>query len=288
MATMARPLRLEYEGAVYHITSRGNARESIFLDEGDRARFLEVLADVVDRYDWICHAYCLMTNHYHLLIETPEAGLSQGMQLLNGVYTQWFNRRHDRVGHLLQGRFKAILVEKESQLLELARYVVLNPVRAKMVRSVRDWPWSSYRATAGQTEVPEFLTVDWVLSQCDPDQGHAVRAYRRFIRQGRGINVWDELRAGALLGTDGFVDQLRPLLKEKPLDPEYRKRERFAARPSLEELFRDVSDKATRNERIYQAVRVHHYTLREVGDYVGLLYSTISMIAKRVHETMKS
>jgi putative transposase len=288
MATMARPLRLEYEGAVYHITSRGNARENIFLDEGDRARFLEVLADVVDRYDWICHAYCLMTNHYHLLIETPDAGLSQGMQLLNGVYTQWFNRRHDRVGHLLQGRFKAILVEKESQLLELARYVVLNPVRAKMVRSVRDWPWSSYRATAGQTEVPEFLTVDWVLSQCDPDQGHAVRAYRRFIRQGRGINVWDELRAGALLGTDGFVDQLRPLLKEKPLDPEYRKRERFAARPSLEELFRDVSDKATRNERIYQAVRVHHYTLREVGDYVGLLYSTISMIAKRVHETMKS
>jgi len=279
---------LEYEGAVYHITSRGNARESIFLDEGDRARFLEVLADVVDRYDWICHAYCLMTNHYHLLIETPDAGLSQGMQLLNGVYTQWFNRRHDRVGHLLQGRFKAILVEKESQLLELVRYVVLNPVRAKMVRSVRNWPWSSYRATAGQTEVPEFLTVDWVLSQFDPDRERAVRAYRRFIRQGRGINVWDELRAGALLGTDGFVDQLRPLLKEKPLDPEYRKRERFAARPSLEELFRDVSDKVTRNERIYQAVRVHHYTLREVGDYVGLLYSTISMIAKRVHETMKS
>ena len=279
---------MEYEGAVYHITSRGNARESIFLDEGDRARFLEVLADVVDRYDWICHAYCLMTNHYHLLIETPDAGLSQGMQLLNGVYTQWFNRRHDRVGHLLQGRFKAILVEKESQLLELVRYVVLNPVRAKMVRSVRNWPWSSYRATAGQTEVPEFLTVDWVLSQFDPDRERAVRAYRRFIRQGRGINVWDELRAGALLGTDGFVDQLRPLLKEKPLDPEYRKRERFAARPSLEELFRDVSDKVTRNERIYQAVRVHHYTLREVGDYVGLLYSTISMIAKRVHETMKS
>ena len=157
---MARPLRLEYEGALYHVTSRGNARESIFLDEGDRSRFLEILADVVDRYGWICHAYCLMTNHYHLLIETPSAGLSRGMQLLNGVYTQWVNRRHDRVGHLLQGRFKAILVEKESHLLELARYVVLNPVRAKMVRSVRAWRWRSYRATAGQTEVPEFLTVD--------------------------------------------------------------------------------------------------------------------------------
>jgi len=284
---MARPLRLEFEGALYHITSRGNASESIFLNDGDRVRFLEILADVVDRFGWICHAYCLMTNHYHLLIETPDANLSRGMHLLNGTYTQWFNHRHDRVGHLFQGRFKAILVEKESYLLELVRYVVLNPVRAKMVRGVRDWPWSSYRATAGQTEVPEFLTIGWVLSQFDPDRERAVRAYRRFIRQGRGICVWDELRAGSLLGSDGFVDRLRPLLKEQPLDPEYRKRERFAARPSLEELFGDVTDKATRNERIYQAVRVHHYTLREVGDHVGLLYSTISLIAKRVHETMK-
>jgi len=285
---MARPLRLEFEGALYHITSRGNARESIFLDNGDRARFLEILGDVVDRFGWICHAYCLMTNHYHFLIETPDADLSHGMHLLNGVYTQWFNHRHDRVGHLFQGRFKAILVEKDTHLLELVRYVVLNPIRAKTVRSVRDWPWSSYRATAGQAEAPGFLTIGWILSQIDLDPERAVRAYRRFVQQGRGIHVWDELRAGSLLGTDGFVDQLRPLLKEKPVDPEYRKRERFAARPSLEELFGDVTDKATRNERIYQAVRVHHYTLREVGDHVGLLYSTISVIAKRVHEKMKS
>ena len=285
---MARPLRLEFEGALYHITSRGNARESIFLDNGDRARFLEILGDVVDRFGWICHAYCLMTNHYHLLIETPDADLSRGMHLLNGVYTQWFNHRYDRVGHLFQGRFKAILVEKDTHLLELVRYVVLNPIRAKTVRNVRDWPWSSYRATAGQTEAPGFLTIGWVLSQFDPDPERAVRAYLRFVQQGRGVHVWDELRAGSLLGTDGFVDQLRPLLKEKPVDPEYRKRERFAARPSLEVLFGDVTDKATRNERIYQAVRVHHYTLREVGDHVGLLYSTISVIAKRVHEKMKS
>ena len=285
---MARPLRLEFEGALYHITSRGNARESIFLDNGDRARFLEILGDVVDRFGWICHAYCLMTNHYHLLIETPDADLSRGMHLLNGVYTQWFNHRYDRVGHLFQGRFKAILVEKDTHLLELVRYVVLNPIRAKTVRNVRDWPWSSYRATAGQAEAPGFLTIGWILSQFDLDPERAVRAYRRFVQQGRGVHVWDELRAGSLLGTDGFVDQLRPLLKEKPVDPEYRKRERFAARPSLEELFGDVTDKATRNERIYQAVRVHHYTLREVGDHVGLLYSTISVIAKRIHEKMKS
>jgi len=130
---------------------------------------------VFERFGLICHAHCLMSNHYHLLIETPRANLSRGMQLLNGVYTQWFNRQHERVGHLFQGRFKAILVEKESHLLELARYIVLNPVRAKMVRGVRDWPWSSYRTTSGQSDVPEFLTVDWILSQFDPDRARAVR-----------------------------------------------------------------------------------------------------------------
>jgi putative transposase len=285
---MARPLRLEYEGALYHITSRGNALEKIFLNDEDRGRFLNVLGDVVVRCGWICHAYCLMSNHYHLLIETPDANVSRGMHLLNGVYTQWFNRRHHRVGHLLQGRFKGILVEKESHLLELARYVVLNPVRAKMVRSARDWLWSSYRATAGQTEAPEFLTTSWIRSQFDPDPARAVLAYRKFVRQGREIGVWGELRAGAFLGTDAFVDQLRPLLREKPLDPGYLSRERFVARPSLEKLFADVPDKPARNDRIYQAVRVHHYTLREVGDHVGLLYSTISVIAKRVAEVKTS
>ena len=279
---------MEYEGAVYHVTSRGNAREDIFLDNRDRSRFLEMLGDVVARYGWICHAYCLMTNHYHLLIETPEANLSRGMHLLNGVYTQWFNRRHKRVGHLLQGRFKAILVEKESHLLELARYIVLNPVRAKMVRSVRDWPWDSYRATSGQSDVPEFLTVDWVLSQFDPERTRAVRAYRHFVHQGKEVDVWEELQAGMFLGTDAFMKQLKPLLAEKPVDPEIRRGERFAARPSLEDLFSGISDEATRNERIHQAVRVYHYTLREVGDSLGLHFSTISIIAKRVDEAKKN
>ncbi len=217
-----------------------------------------------------------MSNHYHLLIETPDANLSRGMQFLNGVYTQWFNRQHHRVGHLVQGRFKGILVEKESYLLALARYIVLNPVRAKMVQGVCDWPWSSYRATSGQATVPDFLTIDWILSQFDSNRGSAICAYRKFVRQGLGIDIWKELRAGAFLGTDAFMDQLRPLFKEKPIDPDYRKRERFAARPRLEELFAGVSDKATRNERICQAVRCHHYKLREVGDHLGLHFSTIS------------
>jgi hypothetical protein len=132
--------------------------------------------------------------------------------------------------------------------------------------------------------VPEFLTVDWILSQFGPDRARAVRAYCRFVSQGKGVNVWEELRAGAFLGTDAFVKQLKPLLAEKPPDPEIRKEERLAARPSLEELFSGISDEATRNERIRQAVRAYHYKLREVGEFLGLHFSTISVIAKRASE----
>jgi len=146
---MTRPLRLEFSGALYHVTSRGDGREAIFLDNEDREIFLGVLSSVCERFNWCVHAYCLMDNHYHLLIETPDANLSKGMRQLNGVFTQSFNRKHKRVGHVFQGRYKAIIVQKESYLLELARYIVLNPVRAGMVRSAKDWPWSSYRKTAG-------------------------------------------------------------------------------------------------------------------------------------------
>jgi len=130
---MARPLRLEFAGALYHVTSRGNRREEIYLDDQDRRRFLTLLAEVCERFNWRVHAYCLMSNHYHLLIETPDANLSRCMRQVNGVHTQAANRRHGQVGHVFQGRFKALLVQKESYLLELARYVILNPVRAGMV-----------------------------------------------------------------------------------------------------------------------------------------------------------
>lgn len=132
---MARPLRIEFNGALYHVTSRGDRHEAIHEDDKDRERFLEVLAEVVERFNWVCHAYCLMSNHYHLVVETPDANLSKGMRQLNGVYTQASNRRHHRSGHLFQGRFKGILVDKDSYLLELTRYVVLNPVRARMVKA---------------------------------------------------------------------------------------------------------------------------------------------------------
>ena len=147
---MARPLRLEFPGAVYHVTARGDRQEPIFEGDDDRVAFLELLAKEVRQQGWLLYAFCLMGNHYHLLLETPEPNLVRGMRRLNGVYTQAFNHRHDRAGHVLQGRYKAILVDKDSYLLELCRYVVLNPVRAQMVSAVGEWPWSSYLATAGK------------------------------------------------------------------------------------------------------------------------------------------
>ena len=158
---MARPLRIELAGGLYHVTSRGDRREAIYLDDRDRRQWLILLGQVCERFNWACHGYCLMSNHYHMVVETIEGNLSQGMRQLNGVYTQYFNRRHRRVGHVYQGRYKAILVEKDRYLLELTRYVVLNPVRAGMVKHAGAWPWSSYRAMTGQATCPSWLQANW-------------------------------------------------------------------------------------------------------------------------------
>jgi putative transposase len=133
---MSRPLRLEFPDALYHITSRGDRREDIYEDYDDRSGFLDVFASVIDQFNWVCYAYCLMTNHYHLLVQTPDGNLSKGMRQLNGIYTQNYNRRHNKTGHLFQGRYKSILVDKDNYLLELSRYIVLNPVKAGMVKRV--------------------------------------------------------------------------------------------------------------------------------------------------------
>ena len=206
---MARPLRLQFPGAVYHLTSRGNARQPIFLTDDDRQRFCQVLAQVVSRYAWRCHAYCLMDNHYHLLIETLEATLAIGMRHLNGRYTQHFNAHHHRVGHVFQGRYKAIVVEKETHLLELCRYVVLNPVRARMVNAPSAWPWSSYRATAGEATPPQWLTTDWLLAQFAQRRPLAQQAYRDFVREGTAApSPWEQLRGQIYLGSEAFCQQV--------------------------------------------------------------------------------
>jgi len=286
---MARPLRIEFEGAVYHITSRGNAGEDIYLADADRTLFLKIFADAVDRYRWHCHAYCLMSNHYHLLIETPEANLSRGMRHLNGVYTQSFNREHKRMGHIFQGRFKAVLVEKESHLLEVARYIVLNPVRAQMAKHPRDWTWSSYRATAGETQPLPFLTLDWLLEQFGTQRKRAFLAYRKFVKQGRGVSIWDDLQGGALLGTEPFMKQMRPRLRDASASQEITRTERLLGHPSLDQIFEGTQgNPSLRDRRIYEASRLHGYTLVQIQEHLGLHYSTISRIAKRVAEQQMS
>jgi REP element-mobilizing transposase RayT len=268
---------------VYYVTARGNAGQEIFLDDEDREAFLETLGTVVVRFHWIVHAYCLMTNHYHLLVETPEANLSRGMRQLNGVTTQAFNRRHDRTGHVLEGRFKAILVEKESHLLDLARYVALNPVRAKAVEHPRLWKWSSYRATSQETRVPDFLSTDWILAQFSSKRELPQRGYRRFVAEGKGLAVWDDLRGGVLLGSDAFVKKLSRLLHGNAESKEIPQAQRRATRPSLAKLFQGkTKDKPKRDRAIHEAVVRHGYTQSAIASHLDLHYSTVSRIVKQV------
>lgn len=162
---MTRPLRIQFAGAFYHVTSRGDRLCPIYLDDTDRLEWQNVLALVCERHHFVIHGFCQMGNHYHLLVETIEANLSQGMRQLNGLYTQRFNKRHEFVGHLFQGRYKAILVQKESYLLELHRYIVLNPVRAQLVASPDEWRWSSHHYLLDEAVPPSWLARDSVLSQ---------------------------------------------------------------------------------------------------------------------------
>jgi putative transposase len=279
---MARPLRIEYPGAVYHVTSRGNAQAAIFLTEGDRQAFLNTLADTVYKYNWLCHAFCLLDNHYHAIIETPDANLSRGMRQLNGVYTQAFNRAHQRVGHVFQGRYKAIVVEKDSHLLELCRYVVLNPVRAGMVSAPEKWRWSSYKSTAYTGQVPDYLTIDWVLGQFSEEKIAARRRYRQFVADGLNTPVapWATLAGTVFLGGEDFVLRMRDLLGGKQTIKEIPRSQRYPGRPSPEKLFAglDAQDRQQRNTRVVEAHIIHGYTLKEIADCLGIHYTTVSKI----------
>lgn len=238
---MARPLRLEHAGAVWHATSRGNERSPIFLDDDDRARFVDVLGKVVDTTRWRLHAFVLMTNHYHLLLETPEPNLSLGMRQVNGLYGQGFNRRHGRTGHLFQGRFKGILVQREAHLLEVCRYVVLNPVRAGLVEQAEDWPWSSYAATAGMRPAPAWLDTEWTIAQFGGQRARA--RYRAFVREGEAgtDSPWSRLTAQVFLGDDTFRAQVSKVTGTATGSREVPKGQRALQRPSLHDLTAAVS-----------------------------------------------
>jgi putative transposase len=203
---MARPLRPEFEGAVYHVMSHGREKGRIFSDDADRALFLDGLKHVVEEKRWIVHAYCLTANHVHLLVETPVGNLSAGMHAVNGAYSQAYNRRHSRTGQLMEGRFHAVLVQKESYLLELACSIVLNPVRARTVKDPADYPWSNYRATAGDVPAPSWLDTEWTLAQFGKNRRSARNAYRRFVLEGKGLpSPLEQVTRQVYLGDEEFL-----------------------------------------------------------------------------------
>lgn len=280
---MVRALRIEYAGAMYHITSRGNKQESIFLTSEDRRLFIEFLGRVCIRCRWVCYAYCLMDNHYHLLIETPEGNLSKGMHLLNSIYTQKFNRLHGRVGHVFQGRFKGILVEKDAYLLELSRYIVLNPVRAKMVSYAGEWPWSSYNATLLKMVPPSWLAVDFILSLFGQNHLSATQGYKNFVSEGVGYSSpLEQVENQIYLGSPVFIQQMMDKI-DRQLDFTYISKSHYTPKTKycLKELQQQIPN---RNKCIKTAYLSGQFTLKEIGTYFNLHYSQISRIIKKDEE----
>ena len=297
---MARPLRLEFPGALWHVMNRGVERRTIYLDDVDRRVFLRFLARAVRKSRWQLHAYVLMSNHYHLLFQTPEATLSRGMKDLDGDYACYFNKRHSRAGHLFQGRFKSHLVDSDEYMLEVARYVVLNPVRAFMVATAGEWPWSSYRATAGLASVPSWLEPGPILDRFHPsDPVLACAEYREYVAAGgERESPWKSLVAQMLLGGAEFLEEMeakiraRILSREHPVEQrDFRAQTLDGIRSALSEVC--ASDRA-RSSGLARAAFVvlaeRHTTTSnaEAGRCLGITGQAAGKLLRRSQERLAS
>jgi REP element-mobilizing transposase RayT len=303
---MGRPVRIEYAGALYHITSRGNEKKEIFLTDDDRTKFLNIIRDYHERYGILVHAYVLLDNHYHLILETPRGNLLKVMHGLNGSYTGYFNRKYRRVGHLLQGRYRAILVDKGEYLLPLSRYVHLNPVRAGIVESPEKYPWSSYMGYIGKAKKEDWVEYRWVLSHFGRGWKRAAKKYKGYVAEGIlgvGESPLKALFAQLVLGGEKFKDRIMAMLKAKKLGPEIVARRKLTAFPTLEEIVRGVSEafgvkkdrvllagkrlNPARNVALYLAQRYTGLANEEIGRlFGGIHYSAVSKAAARVREAM--
>lgn len=293
---MGRPLRIEYPGAFYHITSRGNERKDIFKSQRDREKFLTYLQTATDRYSATIHAYCLMSNHYHLLLETPDGNLSQIMRLINGAYTNYYNTKRNRAGHLFQGRFKAILVEANEYAVELSRYIHLNPVRAKMAEKPEAYQWSSYRAYIGESKAPEWLKTGFILGYFGTKGQAAGKSYHRFVHELVGEErefTLDCSKATAILGSPefmAFIEDKYILSREPDRNlPELRKLPR---RLSLEAIIEEArgcfgeSKQLAAKAGIYMSHKYSGARLKEIGERFGIGESAVSQASKRFAEKM--
>jgi REP element-mobilizing transposase RayT len=209
---MARPLRVEYSGAVYHVMNRGNAGENIFRSNRDREKFLEYIEKATERFLLNVHAYCLMNNHFHILLETQKSNLSRALQWCSVSYAGYFNRKYGRIGHLLHGRFKSILVDADEYLKQLSRYIHLNPVRAGLVKQPVDYPWSSYPIYAGEVTTTDWVETEWLLSQFGKTRKIAIKNYRDFVEKvdAKSLrNPAEDIVGGFILGSPGFVSWVK-------------------------------------------------------------------------------
>jgi putative transposase len=270
---MARPLRIHLPGARYHVMSRGNGGQRIFYDRRDYAKFLALLASSLARFSVRCLSYCLMKTHFHLVLEPGERPISGMMQQLNSSYARWFNKRRQRVGHVFQGRFKALVVDTDHYFLRLLRYVARNPVESGAVSRPDAWRWSSYRGTAGAEPPPEFLAIDDVLRALHPTDATAAR--QQFIALVASTAEDLELPTGLVFGSAAFEQRVEPLLRARRTDQELSYSERYAIRPPLAALLEALPDRDAVNRRMHEAFFEHAYTLREIGDFVGQHPSTI-------------
>lgn len=292
---MGRPLRIEYPGAHYHVTSRGNERKDVFKSQKDRVQFLLYLESAVNRYEAIIHAYCLMNNHFHLLLETPSGNLSKIMQHINGAYTNYFNMKRKRSGHLFQGRYKAIVIEADEYARELSRYIHLNPVRANIVEKPEEYRWSSYLDYIGERKRPEWLEASFVLDYFGKGEDR-FRKYRGFVEDLLGSEYespFSNVIASTMLGSESFVCELT----ERHIDGKQNDRELPAARklmskPSLQAIMEAVKDisissRLTKNASIYLCHKYSGSGLKEIGEKFGTKESAVSQASRRFAQVLE-
>jgi REP element-mobilizing transposase RayT len=302
---MARPLRIEYPGAFYHVTSRGNEKKNIFKSLQDRRKFLSYLESSVVRYGAIIHVWCLMSNHYHLLMETPAGNLSQIMRHINGAYTTYFNVKRKRAGHLFQGRYKAILIDADSYATELSRYIHLNPVRAGMVERPEEYPWSSYRSYIGKNRVPEWQKTEFILGYFSSGpsfssgssfglntSGDAKVNYMNFVEALLGKKYPSPLKAATastILGNEKFVQKIsRQYLDERRVERDVPAVRKLTPGISVDEIIDIVKNELGDNEDLTRKVSIFFCRkhsgarLREIGERFGISEAAVSQASRRL------
>ena len=270
---MARALRIEFEGALYHTINRGVGRMTIFHNDKDWQKFLSFQERVVKQFNWICHAYCLMGNHYHILIETPDPNLARGMKILNQLYSQFYNWKYQRTGTVFQDRYKAWLVDKEEKFLDNSRYIVNNPVEANMVQHPSEWLYSSFRATRGIEKAPKYLETDFLLRHFSSSRKKAQNMYEEFVLAGIGMeSPLKEAKNQIFIGSDSFIRETMLRIDSKDKLRNLPRKQRMAGRPALNEIFnaKAIRSKKERNNTIQAAYEVHQYHLKEIGEHLNL------------------